>query len=178
MLKRDQECSTADCSRIVGAKGARGLCSRCYQASKREAFRRSPSGECALDGCGRFPAGPGAKWCRMHYARWRRLGDTGSAEGWNRPRGSGGFGSHGYILIQRNGRRISEHRWVVEESLGRELHPFENVHHKNGVRHDNRLENLEIWVIPQPKGQRAEDLLAWCREHERELLEAAEWNVA
>lgn len=52
----------------------------------------------------------------------------------------------------------------MERKLGRALFPGENVHHVNGVRDDNRPENLEVWVVSQPSGQRPEDLVAWAKE--------------
>ena len=52
----------------------------------------------------------------------------------------------------------------MESILGRYLVPGETVHHRNGVRHDNRPENLELWVKPQPIGCRVEDAIAWARE--------------
>ena len=51
----------------------------------------------------------------------------------------------------------------MERILGRPLAPTENVHHRNGVRHDNRPENLELWVKSQPCGQRVWDVVAWAR---------------
>lgn len=60
--------------------------------------------------------------------------------------------------------RVTEHQIIMEGVLGRELLPGENVHHKNGVRDDNRPENLELWVVSQPPGQRPEDLVAWAHE--------------
>lgn len=69
---------------------------------------------------------------------------------------------------------VLEHRTVVEAALGRPLRKSEYVHHINGIRHDNRLENLQVWVTPQPKGQRPEDLVGWVIDQYPDLVAAAE----
>jgi len=51
---------------------------------------------------------------------------------------------NGYILIWRNGKHVYEHRWIVEQAIRRPLTPTEQVHHKNGIRDDNRPSNLEL----------------------------------
>lgn len=70
-----------------------------------------------------------------------------------------------YLCIPGTGtepsRQILEHRYVMEQRLGRRLRPEETVHHKNGVRDDNREENLELFSSRHGPGQRVSDKIAF-----------------
>ena len=89
-------------------------------------------------------------------------------KGRNAPKGKdnpcwkGGRTTHmGYIIVStpnnryENGsmKRIFEHRLIMEQKLNRQLLPNEIVHHRNGIRTDNRPENLEIVLKKSHFGQ-------------------------
>ena len=86
--------------------------------------------------------------------------------------GKGYINSKGYRILHRQGHpnaygkdgSIGEHTMVMSDFLGRPLKRNENVHHINGIRDDNRIENLELWTRRSRPGQRVDDLIEWCIE--------------
>lgn len=129
------------------------------------------SSVCSVDGCER--AGRVKGMCQMHHARLLRHGDVEKVARVNsHPVGSKRLDEGGYVLVKdpehpnaRQGGWVREHVKVMAEALGRPLRKGETVHHRNGVRGDNRPENLQLMALGlHPAGQSVEDLLAFAKE--------------
>lgn len=120
--------------------------------------------DCLVPGCTNTCTSTG--WCRPCFRRWKVQGGPVAPK----QDKTTFITANGYVKwnlchpLNDTGKEQFEHRMVMQIHLGRELFPSENVHHKNGDKQDNRLENLELWSTSQPPGQRVEDKIAWAKE--------------
>lgn len=103
---------------------------------------------CAIEACDRSVYCRG--WCKRHYSRWHRTGSPTRP-----PRSQRRVRKDGYVFIYRPGHPLAyesgwvrEHRLVVFEA-GIPVPPGTNVHHINGIKSDNRLENLEVLSVAE-----------------------------
>ena len=122
---------------------------------------------CGFEGCDDIVSSFG--WCQAHWGQLKRGSELKPKR---RQNGAGHIERGGYVRLRaswhpnaNSNGYVYEHIYIMSEMLGRPLLPNERVHHKNGVRSDNRPENLELWALfDQPAGQRVDDLVAWAHE--------------
>lgn len=148
-------CKVDNCKRLKRRKN--GMCEPHYRQS-------IPAILCKINDCETL-ARSARGFCSKHYQRWV-MGKNPEES----PFGRTYISSDGYIVeynrdhIQSDNKgKVLQHRRIFSDFLGRRLERYENIHHKNGDRTDNRLENLELWIKRQPAGQRAEDLIEWAQ---------------
>lgn len=144
------------CLNADGSTRFHTYCKDCRREKRRE-DQQSKTVPCE---CGRMKY-PTSTLCRECRFEANRRGGPESPS-W---RGGEHVTTKGYVTVLdlESGKRHLKHRLVMEEHLGRKLLADETVHHKNGKRSDNRIENLELWCSNHPPGQRVEDLVTWAK---------------
>ncbi len=165
-------------------------CHWCSEKSRIEKTKGTPCSRCARTNVG--ISNRAAKLCAACYrrkldeqdpvrkernriskfkSRRKCRGQDPDAPPMKRRNGDGHLDKNGYFQITVWGHpnctsktgRIAQHTYMMSQHIGRSLRKHESVHHKNGIRHDNRLENLELWHKGQPAGQRLDEKIEWAK---------------
>ena len=99
---------------------------------------------CRINNCTKRVTARKGMVCGMHMSRFFRHRNydflTERARNYGRPN----LTKCGYMRICVNGKRVLEHRHIMETHLGRKLTNRERIHHINHNKTDNRIENLEL----------------------------------
>lgn len=137
----DQTCPV--CRKVYNDRHYAGTCSRACAGVLR---RREPEGR-ACERCGGHIPWPKSQ-------NWQFCSDACRKT----PVGTRAYhADQGYMKIMTVDGWKLEHRYVMEQQLGRSLESWERVHHKNGRRDDNQPENLELWKVKSEKAGFAKD---------------------
>ena len=155
-------CENKNCNKEFEANKNQKYCTRKCQRNWYRSGRISEIKKCVICNKAFHPkvTGQYAKTCSRQCT-----GKLGGKERAIKNVGKLYYQTNGYVDIYLGrGKTIRHHRYVMEQHLGRKLLKHENVHHKNGIREDNRIENLELWNTGQPAGQRVKDKIEFAAE--------------
>ncbi len=161
----DDRCSVETCKEKAKLRGwCRRHYDNWYYRAHRDGTAPTPRRTCGLSYCEKPHAAH--DYCSTHLRQWNR---TGIVKPIRIPTRRSTSGKYVRIFEPDHPSAystgwVAEHIKVMTVMLGRPLLGNENVHHMNGNRHDNRPENLELWLVKQPPGQRVEDVVQWAKE--------------